>query len=228
MSDVELADFGNRGDGGDVARGQAVSGGDAQAEFGGVFGGGAEACEFVRGALLSGGVKSLASECGFGIPGGREFDLIRARMLCGFDLGGFGVNENAGDNSLPAQNFNRAFDRFKVGDRIQAAFGRDFAGTLFDERDAIGSGVEGDVYHLVARRHFDVKVSRHTVAQKIKVAVLDVATVGAQVNGDAVGSSLFAHQSRRDKARFNRAAGFAHGCNVVNVDVETWKQWSGY
>src|SRR2546421_12150123 len=91
VADVELRDFGDGRDLGDVAVGEAVPGGDVQAVLRGEHGGLAQAVQLGRGARAPLGVHGARAERRLGVGGGAEFDLLRAGVVRGLDLKPVGV-----------------------------------------------------------------------------------------------------------------------------------------
>ena len=102
----------------------------------------------------------------------------------------------------------------------QPALGRPLLALLGHQRAEVGLHLARDAQHLVGRRHLQVQHAAHGLAQHPHVAVLDVAAVLAQVDGDAVGARQLAQRRRRDRIGIARPALLAQRRDVVDVDVE--------
>ena len=98
MADVEFGDFGNGGEGSDVSIGQAVAGGDDQAEAFCVGGGGPDALDFGSRPLFSFAMCCTGAECQLGIFGGAKLDLLGSDTSRGIDLFSVGVDKDADEN----------------------------------------------------------------------------------------------------------------------------------
>ena len=57
--------------------------------------------------------------------------------------------------------------------------------------------------------------------KSLNVEILNVTTIAAQVNRDAVGAGLFADHRRGDDTWLRRTTRLSHGGDVIDVDVET-------
>jgi hypothetical protein len=75
--------------------------------------------------------------------------------------------------------------------------------------------------------HFQIEVGGDAIAQQANIEVLNVTTITAQVNGDAISASLFTNHGRRNNTWFGRAPGLTNSSNVVDVYVKTgWHEGS--
>jgi hypothetical protein len=172
---------------------------------------------FVQGSEFGGLFMGFA---GFGVASGVEFDKLCAGVLGGFDLVGFGVDEQADGNARVlklADDFGHAAG---LSGDVESAFGGDFFAFFGDEGDVVGLDAEGDRDHFVGGGHFQIQVVTDGLAQDLDVAVLDVATVFAQVDGDAIGSREFNDRGGGDGVGFDGAAGLADRGDMVDVDAE--------
>ena len=77
-----------------------------------------------------------------------------------------------------------------------------------------------DVDHLVGRRHLEVELDVHELAQPAHVLVLDVAPVLAQVDGDAVGAAQVRLDRRPHRVGLVGAPRLPQRRDVVDVDAE--------
>src|SRR5262245_34094840 len=130
-----------------------------------------------------------------------------------------GIDEQADADSDLGQPAHHLLERSARRDR-QAAFRRPLLALLGHQRAELRLHLAGDAQHLLGRRHLQVQDAAHRFAQHAHVAVLDVAPILAQVNGDAVGARQLAQRRGRDRIRVARAALLAQGRDVVDVDVQ--------
>ena len=68
--------------------------------------------------------------------------------------------------------------------------------------------------------HFQVQLDGDRLAEDPQVAVLDVAAVLAEVEGDAVGPAQFGQGGRPDRIGLVGSPGLPDGGDVVDVDAE--------
>ena len=107
-----------------------------------------------------------------------------------------------------------------LADHIQTALGGQLLTAFRHQRRLIRLDVTGDVRDRVDRGHFQVQTIGDDWAQQTHVAVLDVAPVFAQVDGDAVGAGEEGEDGRRDRIGFFGPPRLPHGGDVVDVDAE--------
>src|SRR5262249_24196323 len=105
-------------------------------------------------------------------------------------------------------------------DDVEAALGRQLLAALRDERGLVGLHLTGDVGNGVDRGHFEVETVGDDRPQQADVAVLDVAPVLAQVDGDAVGAGEEGEDGRRDGVGLVAAPCLPHRGDVVDVEAE--------
>lgn len=157
---------------------------------------------------------------GFGVASGVEFDQLCAGVVGCLNLVGFGVDEQADGNTRIlklADDFGHAAG---LSGDVESAFGGDFFALFGDEGDVVGLDRKGDRDHFVGGGHFQIQVAADGLAQDLDVAVLDVATVFAQVDGDAIGSGEFDDRGGGDGVGFDGAAGLTDRGDMVDVDAE--------
>lgn len=209
MADVELLDFGDRCDRPDIVRREAVTRVNGEAGLVTVPSGVLERAKhlwLVRMMRVSTGVQL----------DGDGAEIPRSRH--GVDVG---VDEEARANTNGCQPLNRRPQRLGIPAYIQPALGRDFFTPLRDERDLIGTQPTRDPDHFCSARHLEVENSPDCCFQPFYVVVLDVATILAQMRGDAVGTCVLAFNRRENGIRFNGATCLAKRRNMVDVNVKS-------
>jgi hypothetical protein len=138
----------------------------------------------------------------------------------GINLPLVGVDEHADDDPRLAETRDGVLQRRLAGDDVEAALGRHLLPALGDEHRHLRPGASGDRDHLVGRRHLEVELDVGQLAQPAHVLVLDVPTVLAQVDGDAVGAAEVRLDRRPHRIRFVGPPRLPDGGHVVDVDAE--------
>src|SRR4029079_3189498 len=77
-----------------------------------------------------------------------------------------------------------------------------------------------DAAHLLGRRHLEVQLATHRLAQARDVVVLDVPAIAALVARDARASRSLGELRRLDRVGIAGAPGLAQGGDVIDVDRE--------
>ena len=102
---------------------------------------------------------------------------------------------------------------------IESAFRGDLLAALGHEAAVGGPHDTRDIEHLVGDGHLQVHVGLDEVADGTNVLHLDVATIFAQMQCDAVGAGHFGCESRVHGVGIAAAARLAQGGHVVDVDA---------
>ena len=103
---------------------------------------------------------------------------------------------------------------------VEAAFGRELVAALRHEAAIRRHGARCDLDHRIRHCHLEIDPRLDRLREHLKIAVLDVAAVFAQVNRDAVGAGLLCEQRGRHRIGVASAARLAHGRDVIDVDAE--------
>jgi hypothetical protein len=164
---------------------------------------------------LLGGAGSRA-----GVLAGVELDGFDAEFFCEVDLLWVGVEEQAYSDAGGFQFVDRAGDGFAVADDVETALGGDFFAAFGDERCLIGANVASDRDDIFRGGEFQVQLDGHRLAEDAEVAVLNVAAVFAEVEGDAVGPAEFRERGRPDGVRLVGAASLPDSGDVVDIYAE--------
>ncbi|MNV36830.1 hypothetical protein D3C71_1283230 [compost metagenome] len=80
-------------------------------------------------------------------------------------------------------------------------------------------GFAGDRQHLFRHRHLEIHTCIQRLTQDTNVAIGDMTAVFTQMNGNAVGASLFGNKCRLNRIRISRASRITQRGNVINVDA---------
>ncbi len=198
-----------------------VSGVDGQADAFGEGCTGAKAFEF--------GATPVRADEGASPGTGVEFDHPGTDFGGLFDLFGIGINEQADVNAAILEGAGGVANPVKLTDAVKTSLGGDLGAVLGYEAGAVGSDAEGNRGHFGSGGHFEVHPGSNGFADAFDVAVDDVTTVLAEVNGDPVGTVGFGGNGDGDGIRFDKAAaggrlvavaGLPEGGRVVDIDAE--------
>ena len=114
--------------------------------------------------------------------------------------------------------FNGRPDLLVVADDIQTALGRHFAFPFRNQGDGVRMHLQSEVEHLLGGGHFDVEPGGDDLSQQSDIAFVDMAAISTNMDGNAVGSRQFGHQSCRHRIGFRGLPGLPHGRNVIDID----------
>ncbi|CPR61090.1 Uncharacterised protein [Salmonella enterica subsp. enterica serovar Bovismorbificans] len=89
---------------------------------------------------------------------------------------------------------------------IQAAFGGDFLAFFRHQTTEMRPGFYGDRQHLFGHRHLQIHTRMQRLTQNAHIAIGNVATIFAQVYGNAVRACLFSNKRRLYRIRIVGAA----------------------
>ncbi len=119
-------------------------------------------------------------------------------------------------------------------DGVQAALGGDLAPVLGDQADILGQHAEGDGEDLGGIAHLEVELRDDVFPEAEDVAVLDVAPIRAEVDGDAAGAGALANAGGGDdvgldggRLRHRGITGLPQGGHVVDIDAEFQSRHEG-
>ncbi len=209
MADVELLDFGDCCNRPDVVRGEPVPRVDGKTDLVSVASGVLERTKNVRLVrMMRIAPRVQLDGNGAEVPRSRHGVYV-------------GVDEEARTNRNGRQPLDGRPQFLGVSGHVQAALGRDFFAPLRHERDLIRTQPTRDPDHFRSARHLEIEDCPDCSLQPLYVVVLDVATILAQVRGNAVGTSVLAFDRRENGIRFNGATCLAKRRNVVDVNVKS-------
>ncbi len=220
MADVQLVEVRDGADFGDVDVIDAVAGVDDEAERVGLRGSDAEALELIGagGAVV-----------GVGVGAGVQLDPGRVQFLRQVDLVLVGVDEEAGFDAGGVHGVGDARNLVAELHDIEPALGGDLLAALGHETHGVRLQAERERGHLRRAGHFEIHASGGHFTEALDVAILDVAAVLAEMNGDAVGAGALAQRGERDGVGLDIAADGRAGLTiarlaergtVVDVDAE--------
>ncbi len=104
---------------------------------------------------------------------------------------------------------------------IEAAFRGPLLALLGNDAGGVRPVAQGDVDHLLRCRHLEVERHLEFAHQPVDVGIDDVASIFAQMGGNAVGAGRLGDTCRAQRIGQMPAAGITHGGDVIDVDAET-------
>ncbi len=108
----------------------------------------------------------------------------------------------------------------ELADDVEAALGSQFHAPLRHQADIVRAHAQRDLQHLARHRRLQIHARFQLRAQSLDVAVLDMAPVLAQMQGDGVGAGALGEQGGAHRVRVSRAAHLAQRGHVVDIDAE--------
>src|SRR6185437_4294015 len=209
VSDIELLDLRNGGDGADVEVRESVAGVDGESGLTGM-----PRC------FLELDERPRVLPPGVGIPPGMKLDGRHTQARRAVDGAGIGINEegDADVGVLEAADGTRQTAVARL-DR-EPPFGGDFLPALRHQRGLVGAEPGGDPDDLGTRGQLEIEGQAGAGGERLDVRVLNVAAVFAKVDGNAVGTPGERVGRGADGIRLIRFPRFADGRDVINVDVE--------
>ena len=103
---------------------------------------------------------------------------------------------------------------------VQSALGGDLFAPLRHEGRLVRLHLAGDRQHLRFAGHFQVELDGNGLAEDPQIALLDVAAVLAEMDGDAVGPAQFGQCGRPDRVGLESPPRLADRRHVVDVDAK--------
>ena len=178
---------------------------------------GRDARAFHQRSQLCLGLGLMAIGVKFGIKTRVEFHHRRANAGRSFDLPRIVPHEHADPAARLTQGRNVILQPRFIAQHIQPAFGRPFLAPFGDQTDGMGLQSQGNGLHLFGGGAFEIQRDADSGAQRLDIRVADVATVFAQMGGDAVRPRGLCQQGRPQRIGPDRTAGIPHRCHMVDV-----------
>ena len=105
-------------------------------------------------------------------------------------------------------------------DDVQTTLGRQLGTAFRHQATIMGANGAGELDHFGRDRHLEIHASPEQLAQQAHVALLDVATVLAQVQRDVVGTGLFGHERGLHRLGILGMTLLPQCCHVVDIDTQ--------
>lgn len=211
VTDVQFHHTWESGDGADVAVVEAMTGVEFDAGGDGGGGGDAESLDLAV---------AVGSFAGVGVSAGVEFDAGDSEGDRGVDLVVIGVDEESDFDAGVMAGGDGVLDAGAMGDDVESSLGGQFLATFGHEGDLIGSGLDCEGEDGGFGGEFEVEANLDGFSEEAEVTILNVATVFAEMNGDAVGSREFGEGRGPDRVGLGAATGLAESGDVIDIDTE--------
>ena len=131
-----------------------------------------------------------------------------------------GIEKEADGNARIFELTNDIGRLLPLGNDIQTAFGRHFFTAFRHECRLVRLYLAGDRQHLALAGHLQVKFDGHCLAEDPQIALLNVAAILAEMEGDAVGPPQFRQCGRPDRIGLESPPDLADRCHVIDVDAK--------
>jgi len=211
VADIEFAYSFDGGDGANIAIGQAVACVYDESRRMGDVAGVAEGIEgFLDCAVLF---------C-VGVCTGVEFDGVASGPGGGEDVVFVRGDEGADEDAFFVHSAHDLFEAVLLCYTVQAAFGGQFLPLLGDKGDLVGDDLFGDFDNRFGHGHFEVELSSDGLFEDHDVAVIDMTTVHAEMDGYAVCAGEFALDGSPDGVRFVGPTGLSNRGDMVDIYIE--------
>ena len=211
MADVELMQLRQRRHWPDIVEGQSVPRVHFQPQCRAGFGGADQPGHF-------GGNLGLGH--GMAVGAGVQFDHRRAEPGGGFELSGFGSDEQADPDAGVLQPADDRRQHIVLASGIEPAFGGAFRPAFGNDAGGVRAMLQGNAEHFIGCRHFEVERQADVADQRIEIGIGDVAPVLAQMGGDAIGPGLGSQQRGAHRIGVQPAARVADGGDMIDVDAK--------
>ncbi len=107
-----------------------------------------------------------------------------------------------------------------TANHVKAAFGGAFSPLLRHEAGRMRLGLQGDVEHLIGRRHLEIKRPVDRGLDPSHVLVADMAAILAQMGGDSIGPRLDREERGAERIGDRAAARVAKRRDMIDIDAE--------
>ena len=158
---------------------------------------------------------------------GVQLDHFRFQFRGGIHLLRRGIDEKADPHPDGLQAFDRAGQVAPLPNEIEAAFGRDLFPLFRDETDLVGLETESKIEDLGRVAHLEVELRHDVGAESFQIAILHMATIGAQVRDNPARAGALAQARRRDRVGFGifrvrhgRVACLSQSGDVIDINAE--------
>ena len=106
-------------------------------------------------------------------------------------------------------------------DDVETAFGGALGALFRHEATGVRADAQGDVEHLLGRRHLEIQRLGDRRLQPAHVLVADMAPILAQMRGYAVRARLDRQQRGADGVGNRAAARVAHRRDMIDIDAQS-------
>ena len=145
----------------------------------------------------------------------------RSTQFCRrLELSGFSRNEQRNAHASIVEPGDEGRQMIVLAGGVEPALSGALRALLRYQADRVRHGLERDGEHLVGRRHLEIERLVDFGFQARDIVIADVATILAQVRGDAVGAGNNRELGGTHRIGMATAAGVADGGDVIDIDSE--------
>ena len=138
-----------------------------------------------------------------------NFDIGGAHVRCGLNLRVVRINKQRNQDTGVGKTFTGIAHFVELARHVQTAFGGHFLAFFRYQAAEMGLSLTGDIQHLFRHRHLKVHAGIQRLAQNTDIAIGNMATILAQMDGNTVSAGLLGDKSRLYRIRISGTAGVA-------------------
>ncbi len=214
VTDVQLFDALNGGHRPDIVHGQTVSGVHGEAERAAVQRGDPQALECAR--IIR----------GMGVRSGVQFHGVRTDAVSGGDGLDGGIDKQTTTHPGAFQSRYGECQLCDVPHDVQSSFCGYFHASFGYQSHLLRAQSFSQGEHLVQRGALQVEDGANGCGESLDIVVLHVASVFAQMGGNAIGAGRFTEECGVDRIGFGTAPGLSQRGHVVDVHEQTQRRWA--
>jgi hypothetical protein len=148
-----------------------------------------------------------------------QLDCVAAGLRRGGNLVFVGRNKSAYENTFFVHSFDDLEQAFFVRDAIEASFGCQLSPFFGDESYLVRLYFFGDFDDGLGHTHFEIQFAGDGFFQQHNIAVVYVATVLAQMDGDTVCTCELALDGGPDRVGLIGSSSLPDGGDVVDIYI---------
>lgn len=214
VADVKFVNSGNGSNGTDIAEVKAMAGVDDHVAILGEAGGLTKGRQFpFRGVRIPG-------VAGRAVTTRVEFDHSRAGLRRGPDLVGVWIDKQTDGDGLFLEAAYGGLDPIALPCHIEPPLGGDLLALLRHEGNLIGMDGQREFEDRVYGCHFEIEGGSDYLPKEAYVAVLDVAPVFAEMDGDSGSAGQLAQHGGGNRIGFIDAPRLPHRRYVIDIHAQ--------
>ena len=155
-----------------------------------------------------------------GVGTGMQFHHRRPAGGARFQLRRIRVDEERGADPRIVQPPARPGHGIHLAGDVQTAFRGEFFAFFRNQANVFRKHPQRDIQHRIGDGHFQVDPGLHGTLHDLEIAVLNMAAIFPQVNGDAVGAGALGGQRCGHGIRIRSPPRLAQRSDVIDVDTQ--------
>ena len=144
----------------------------------------------------------------------------RPQPNCRINLAGVRLNEQADADACICQPGDNRGQLVVEPRCIQPALCRAFGPAFGHDAGRMRLMTPGNVQHLIGSGHLQVHGKPRLAHERVEICISNMATVFAQMDGNAIAARLLNNLDRAERVRMVAAACVANGRNMINIDAK--------